>query len=323
MHILHHGRCFDGAASAALFAAFARAQLSPELDLRFLPKHHRRGNPFDTEDFACDWAACVDFRYSQNPRLTWFFDHHRSAFSEPGDRAHFDADTSGQKFHDPLASSCAKMIATLTHRYFGFDPGPHKELIEWADIIDAARFPDPQSAVDLQRPPMKLAAYIQSESEAGKIEQFIEDLLRVPLTKLANAAYLQPILAQKASEHQDNIDQVKRRSTLSQGVVLYDLLDQPSRILNHFIPYHLYPDARYAVGAYRHRDQSLRISAGFNPWCPGAKREHDLASLCEPHGGGGHPYVAGCSFAEHEQDAAQDALLGIYRSLQATPPKQC
>ncbi|MCA9684370.1 MAG: phosphoesterase, partial [Myxococcales bacterium] len=112
VHVLHHGRCFDGAASAALFAAFMRARHGlgtndPGLDLRYVPKHHRHGDPFEDADFAgADEAAVVDFRYTQRPGLTWYFDHHRSAFQLDGDRSHFEADRSGRKFHDPAAPSC-------------------------------------------------------------------------------------------------------------------------------------------------------------------------------------------------------------------------
>lgn len=318
VHILHHGRCFDGAASAALFAVFARRTLGVRAPMRFIPKHHRRGDPFEPDDFDCDWAACVDFRYSQHPRLQWFFDHHRSAFTTPGDLEHFQADTSGQKFHDPDASSCAQMICDLTRDRFGFDPSPHQELIAWADHIDSASFRNATHAIDLSASPMKLATYIQSESNPDRIEQFIEDLLRVPLDTLANADYLQPLLRERQEQHQDNLQKIQHVGTLRDDVLVYDLLGEPPRILNHFIPYHLEPSIRYALGAYLHEDQSLRITVGFNPWHEG-ERTHDLASLCEPFGGGGHPYVAGCSFEPSEHKAARAALLGIYEQLH--PPR--
>lgn len=308
VHVLHHGRCFDGAASAALFAAFARSRLNLSSPLRFIPKHHCQGEPFVPEDFSCDWAACVDFRYSASPKLTWYFDHHRSAFSSAEDRAHFDADQSGQKFHDPRASSCAQMLATLAHRHFGFDPGPYAELIHWADLIDAARFPDPQSAIDLETPAMRLAAYIQGESHPAKIEQFIEDLLRLPLPALAGADYLQPILQARLDQQQDNLHEVANTAKVQGPTVIYDLMSRPPRVINHFIPYVLHPEISYALGAYVHSDQTLRITVGYNPWHPGEARKHDLATLCESFGGGGHPYVAGCSFAPHETQAASQAF---------------
>ena len=67
--------------------------------------------PFAPDFFDGDENACVDFRYSQDPRLTWWFDHHASAFQLPGDEDHFRADATGRKFYDPKAKSCTKFLA--------------------------------------------------------------------------------------------------------------------------------------------------------------------------------------------------------------------
>lgn len=209
------------------------------------------------------------------------------------------------------------MFARLAHERFGFDPTPHQELIEWADLIDAARFPSPSSAIELTSPAMKLSAYIQAEASQEKIEQFIEDLARMPLKDLANAKYLQTTLNTCADAHKDNLVDLAANLSLCEDTVVYDLIDRPARILNHFIPYSYHPEKHYALGAYVHRDTSIRIHVGFNPWLAPEHRRHNLALLCEPYGGGGHPYVAGCSFANHEKNAARAALAGIRQALQA------
>ena len=61
---------------------------------------HRAGNAFDREQFDGDENAIVDFKYSPDERLTWWFDHHQSAFLSEADEQHFLADTSGKKFLD-------------------------------------------------------------------------------------------------------------------------------------------------------------------------------------------------------------------------------
>src|SRR5262245_63879873 len=148
VHVLHHGRCFDGAASAALFSAFMRKRHGSGTELIYIPKHHRQGDPFDDSDFAgADELAILDFRYTQRPALTWYFDHHRSAFQLPGDRDHFEADQTGQKFHDPSAPSCTGYIARIAAEKFGFDPSPYAELLHWAEVIDSANFPSPEIPV--------------------------------------------------------------------------------------------------------------------------------------------------------------------------------
>lgn len=316
VHVLHHGRCFDGAASAAVFAAFMRARHGRDIELAYLPKHHRRGDPFEDADFAgADEAVIVDFRYSQRPGLTWYFDHHRSAFQLPGDRAHFEADRSGQRFHDPTAPSCTGYLAQIAAERFGFDAGAHTELIRWAEIIDSAAFESPEVAVLYEQPAMQLAAWIQTADDPEAIAAFIEALLTTPLAQLAEAAWIRELVGPRLSAHRADIELLRRVGRQVEAVYVYDLLDHGPRVLSHFIPYYLAPDCLYTVGAYAHPDGDLRLSVGFNPWRDRSSRRHDLAALCERHGGGGHPYVAGASFAADQGDRLRAAVRELIAIL--------
>ena len=92
-----------GAARRAIFARFYRERIAKgPVEVVYRPLEHKGDAPaFPAECFDGDENACVDFRYSQDPRLTWWFDHHASAFQLAGDEAHFRADTTGRKFYDP------------------------------------------------------------------------------------------------------------------------------------------------------------------------------------------------------------------------------
>ena len=120
------------------------------------------GALFDDKDFDGDENAVVDFKYSPSPRLTWWFDHHRSAFLTPEDEAHFQDDTSGRKFVDESFKSCAKFIATVTREKFGFDTEPLHELIAWANKIDGAFYESAAEAVEMNNPALKLALVIEN-----------------------------------------------------------------------------------------------------------------------------------------------------------------
>lgn len=320
VHILHHGWCFDGAASAALFAAFDRQRHGPRAH-RYIPKDHRPGDPYDPPDFDADDVVSVDFRYSQHPRLAWYFDHHHSAFQLAGDREHFLADTSGQKFHDPTATSCAGYIARVLHQRFGCDLSAHAELIRWAEIIDSAAFPDPRMPVDLHEPALRLMTFVESNHDPELVERFIGDLLTCPLPALAAADYVQRLLLPRLEQNQDDIQLIREAAVLDGDVLYYSLLDQPVRAYNKFIPYYHHPGVRYVVALTRAVDRRIKLTAGYNPWLPRDAREHSMAALLEPYGGGGHPYVAGCTFpADHE-----DRALAVQRALTAvlrgdTPP---
>ena len=144
LRVLYHGNCFDGCSSAGVFARFYRERIAKgPVDVVYPPAgtQGRRRNRFAADCFDGDENACVDFRYSQDPRLTWWFDHHASAFQLAGDEDHFRADATGRKFYDPAAKSCTKFLADTVAAKFGFDTAPLAELIEWAEIIDGALFP--------------------------------------------------------------------------------------------------------------------------------------------------------------------------------------
>jgi len=107
LRLLYHGHCFDGVASAATFSRFYKEQIHPEADIAYTGLLHRPGTLFDLDMFDGDENAIVDFKYAASERLTWWFDHHESAFLTLEDEAHFRADQSGRKFLDPTRKSAS------------------------------------------------------------------------------------------------------------------------------------------------------------------------------------------------------------------------
>ncbi len=85
LRILYHGNCFDGVSSAAVFSKFYLAKINRDAEIFYTPTMHRAGNAFDAEQFDGDENAIVDFKYSPDSRLDWWFDHHQSAFLKPED----------------------------------------------------------------------------------------------------------------------------------------------------------------------------------------------------------------------------------------------
>ncbi|HEV2020968.1 MAG TPA: phosphoesterase, partial [Terriglobales bacterium] len=80
VRIFFHDKCFDGACSAALFARFYRERIRDGAEFVFTGLAHRAGALFDESKFDGEENAIVDFKYSTSPKLTWWFDHHQSAF---------------------------------------------------------------------------------------------------------------------------------------------------------------------------------------------------------------------------------------------------
>lgn len=314
MKVLFHDCCFDGAASAAVFCRFFREKVRPDAEFEFRGMSHGPGgHPIDPALLSGDENVIVDFRYSQSPQLTWWFDHHQSAFQVPGDEAHFRADGSGKKFHDPKAKSCTKFLADLATARFGFDQGPMADLIAWADLIDGAQFPTAAMAVRLEEPALKLMMVLEANKDAALIPRVIEAMQHRTLDSIVAEPWIQAPLAPLLQRHQAAIALVKREAREEGGVVLADLTSEPVEALNKFIAYDLFPSAQYTVTVTRSGARA-KVSLGFNPWSR-SERKHDLSRIAERFGGGGHPVVSAMSFKPEEIERARSVGREIAAEL--------
>jgi len=303
VRVCFHDRCFDGAASAAIFLRFYRERIRPDAEFHFTGMTHRATKPFEDGVFDGEENAIVDFKYSSSPRVTWWFDHHQSAFLSPADAEHFRADRSGRKFYDPEYKSCTKLIATKTREKFGFDTRPLEELIHWGDVIDGAQFPTPESAVGLAEPAMQLGLVIEAAPEPDLVVRLIPDLAEKSLEEMVRlpnvARHLGPLL----ERHRRSIEVLRERTEARGVVAFFDVSDQDLEGYNKFIPYLLHPGCRYSVGVSASATRA-KVSIGSNPWNPAAE-DKNLASIAEKYGGGGHPRVAAISFDPGNVDRAR------------------
>jgi hypothetical protein len=294
LRILYHANCFDGCASAAVFSRFLGEREGRRFAATtFFPVQHQQRDPFPPGAFDADVNACVDFRFSPSPRLHWWFDHHASAFQPASDRALFEQDRSGQKFWDPAAPSCTGFIARVARERFGWSAPDLEELVRWADVIDAARFPSAAMAVRLEEPALRLMALLEATQDPQLPGRIIEALRSRPLTGIAAEPWVAEPLAPILERHFRSIDTVRKLARVEGGVVEIDLSGSGIEGANKFIAYDLFPDAQYTVVVSQDSKRS-KVSVGFNPWSK-APRTHDIARICEKYGGGGHPVVGAVS----------------------------
>ncbi|MBI5477739.1 MAG: hypothetical protein HY906_02720 [Deltaproteobacteria bacterium] len=314
VRVLFHDNCFDGAASAALFTCFHRARVVPDAEYSYRGLTHHPGEVFPPSAFDGDENVVLDFRYSRDPRLTWWFDHHVSAFPTREDEAHFRADTSGRRFYDAASPSCTQLIARVAAEKFGFDVAPHAELIDWARVIDGAQFPDAHTAVALEAPTLQLMTWVEANRDQALTERFIRDLGQRPLAAIAAEPWVTRPLEPLLEQHRRTIATVARRARREGDVVLFDLGDDGVEGFNKFIVYDLFPDARYSVGVTVSRTRA-KVSVGTNPWSPWP-RTHNVAAICERFGGGGHPMVGAVSLGPGDLARAREIAAEIVAELQ-------
>jgi hypothetical protein len=313
LNLMYHDNCFDGTSSAAVFLRFYREKVNPKADVTLIGMAHQAGAQFHDALFAAEESAIVDFKYSSSDRLTWWFDHHHSAFLTPEDERHFRQDSSGRKFYDPSYKSCTKFLATIARERFGFDCPELSELVHWADIIDGAMYRDAKTAVEVGEPAQKLAAVIEASNEPDFRHSIIRQLARQPLNVVATQQEVLNRYEPIARKHGENIRIIREASRFEKGVLYFDLTKTDLEGYNKFIPYYLYPEANYTVSLMQ-SPKRMKVSVGWNPWTK-AQRKHNLAAICERYGGGGHPVVAAISFEPTAVDQARKAAEEITEEL--------
>jgi hypothetical protein len=316
VRVFYHDKCFDGACSAALFSRFYSERIRNDGEFVYSGLLHRAGALFNEQDFNGDENVIVDFKYSSSPNITWWFDHHESAFLSPADAAHFEQDQSNRKFYDPAFKSCTSFIAMIAEQRFGFNPGPVAELVQWTDIVDGALYESAQSAVEMKAPAMKLTMAIESVQDPDFVKSLIPLLANQPLATILEQPFVTTVLPPLLERHQRSIDVLRKRSEEKQGTIFFDITDLDLEGYNKFVPYYLHPESIYSVGLSKSSFR-VKVSVGSNPW---SKREPtvNLAKVCERYGGGGHARVGAISFDVTKGDAARKAAQEIVEELRAS-----
>jgi hypothetical protein len=313
LRILYHDHCFDGAASAAYFSRFIAGAVHPDAEFQYTGMAHKASQDFDPALFDGDENAIVDFKYSSNPRLTWWFDHHQSAFLSAADAEHFRRDTSGRKLYDPSYKSCTSFICKVAAERYGFRAPDLDDLVHWSLIIDGAQYPDARSAVELGAPAMKLTLVIEAAKGSDIVQKIIRWMQRRPLAEIILEPEVCALYNPLYERHVQSIDLIRGRASQDDGVVFFDLAGQDMEGYNKFIPYYLFPSSTYTVSVSPSSFRT-KISVGSNPWTP-VEPKHNLATICERYGGGGHARVGAISLAPGELERARKIAAEIVAEL--------
>jgi hypothetical protein len=325
VRVFYHDKCFDGACSASLFTRFHRECIQPGAQYTYHGLVHRAGALFDESEFTGDENAIVDFKYSSSPRITWWFDHHLSAFLTPQDQEHFqacqrDPACAARKFFDPTYTSCTKFLADIGAAKFGFNTEPMADMIYWANIVDGAQYASPEAAVEMAAPAMKLTLIIESTQDPVFVPRLIPLLTEMPLADVLAQPFVAGLLAPLLEKHQQAIKLIRERSEEKDGTIFFDITDQPMEGFNKFIPYYLHPQATYSIGLSKSSFRT-KVAVGSNPWTKADPTKMvNLAQVCERYGGGGHARVGAISFPPDQADKARAAAAEIVAELRALKP---
>lgn len=308
-----HGHCFDGLSSAVVFTRLMQ-QLGVEgAEFTYRTCGYGAGQArADAGMLVGDENAILDYRFSPSEKVSWYFDHHRTAFANDADREVFEARRcSGQFFYDAAYSSCTKLIADVAKDRFGVAMPDLVELVQWADMVDSARFATAEDAVSRSSPIKQLVSVVEHYGDDTFFKDLVPELLKRPLEDVARSKAVVSRYKPLGKKHERFVSRVKQKSERLGRVVFVDLTESVLESVGKFVTYALFPDSVYSVVVGRLKN-GPKISVGYNPWS-GRPLDTDISAICARYGGGGHPVVGGISFPS----AALDEARRVARSIAA------
>ena len=303
-----HGHCFDGMCSSAIFShLFSRLHPGEAIDFAYRACGYGPGeNGVDPRLLVGEENVILDYRYSVSDKLTYYFDHHASAFPSPEERASFEAAKQRspmRMFHDAAYGSCTKLIFDVARERLGVDMAEHAELVRWADIIDAARFPSAEMAVARKEPALQLMTVVESYGDAAFYAELVPLLLSRSIDEIAALPRIKELYAPKQAELDGFVKLVEAAAVEKDGVVMVDLTANLLAVSPKFVTYALYPGSRYSIVVTRDAKR-VKLSIGYNPWSA-RPRTHDISKICERHGGGGPPVVGAITLTAADLERAR------------------
>ena len=314
--IYFHSPCFDGIASAVLVWDFLEKRdgwVRPALH----PVNYGQRDSWLGESLD-DPSAVVDFLY--HPRAQFWADHHSTTFLAEASRREFESKKDDRRIYDANAGSCALLLWDRIYKIFGHRNNRYRELVEWADKIDSARYSSVEEAVSSVAPALMIAKGLGIGQTSGYCESLVETLRVQTLTEVAELPEVQARSAEVERLTRLGWDRFTKSLHLEDdGVAVFDV-DAQDVFISRYGAFRLYPQARYSAGITRLRD-SVKITVMRNPWreffCP------PLGKIAEKFGGGGHTRIGSISL-RGDQVASAPSILAKFleemRTAEATAP---
>jgi len=157
--------------------------------------------------------------------------------------------------------------------------------------------------------------------EAGKdgdlARWLIPEMARRPLKEIAAQEKISSQFEPLYQQHQRSLDIIRQLGRCEGGVLFFDLTGPRVEAYNKFAPYYLFPDCVYSVSICPSSFRT-KISVGSNPWNKQPVL-HNLATICERYGGGGHPRVGAISLEPGQLDRARQIASEIVEELKKPP----
>jgi hypothetical protein len=284
---IHYHRDFDGMVSAAVLATVLREKRGETPAWTSVNYDQRT----DWLEFSRDERfAIVDFHF--HPRAEYWFDHHPTTFLSPELRAQYQPSERWQ--WDETSPSCPPLILAHAERWWQYaTPSRFKEMAEWSNVIDAARFKSVEQAVFGDEPALRISRALTCAPTPDWLDEIVAAMTSGDLDSVARRPDLDKSFQRAARNRDKALEQFPPTVEWKRDKVLvYDASSNAIR-RERFAPFYHHPDIHYSVGVIPTR-AGFHVSAGENPWNQPPIQVH-IGEIMERYGGGGHRAVGGAN----------------------------
>jgi hypothetical protein len=266
----------------------------------------------------------VDFLY--HPSADFWADHHATSMLTKD----AEADYQRRKQHFPLyfdehAGSCAALLFRELGQALAGKPH-FREMVEWAEKIDSARYASVEEAILGDAPALKVNRSIQLEPGVDYARFLCKELRDHPLEYVAALEGVKTRQDQVKQRIRAGLEKLDERNTQGErmwvkmepgSVVKFEAELSDDRIINRYSGYYFEPNARYSL-AVIHSADGTAITAMRNPW-----REFPsvaLGRIFEKFGGGGHQRVGSIFIPKNESQRVPNVVKSLLSQLSLTGP---
>src|SRR5204863_759127 len=160
----------------------------------------------------------------------------------------------------------------------------------------------------------KLVLVIEAVKGSEMVQGIIRAMQEMTLEEIVAQPEIAEAFAPLYERHLRSIDLIREKAETRDGVIFFDLIGQDLEGYNKFVPYYLFPDSTYTVSVSESTFRT-KVSVGSSPWAQEVR--HNLATICERYGGGGHPRVGAISFPIGAVADARKAAGEIIQELRS------
>jgi len=305
--VIYFHRDFDGMVSAALIADYVMEKW-PHAQIRFFPVGYSLKNNWTKTLLKGEINFVLDYIF--HPQATYWFDHHQTGLN-----GYHGPLKSDRHFFDPKKSSCALLIWEVLYNNFNYRNLNFKELVNWADKIDSARFSLEEIITCKERPlKIHLSLGIEADNayliELTRLFLYYKDFL---LSEKTSFPLIVKWRFEKAKKIQGEIlREFQKKANFDPENKIVSFIMPQRFLICRWAPFYLFPDCLYVVGILIMQNGRYMIIVNTNPWAKG-NNTVNIGKICANYGGGGHPSAGGINVkdASEAQRIAEEIIATL------------